>query len=345
MTDNPRNWRERMAPVKSIAIVTPTYAPDYGVCADLHKSVLRFADNSIVHYLIVPPADVELFKSLRGPRCIVLAANEFLPKRMIWVSPRVNHVVRLILGGGPSANLVALNPTRPFPPVRGWIMQQILKLAAATRLDADILLLVDSDVQFVRPITSDTLVQNGRLRLYRRDGTVGEHLPGHVAWHRIARELLGLPAPKLPLPDYVSALNVWDRRVVLALLERIERTTCRHWINVLGAQLTFSEHILYGVFVDEVLGPSANTFVTSSLCHSYWDTIPLDEASAAMFLRSLSADDVAILIQSKSGTPLEIRRSAFARFMASAPEWQNEHALGDNGNERPHASSVYPPPW
>jgi hypothetical protein len=39
-----------------------------------------------------------------------------------------------------------------------------------------------------------------------------------------------------------------------------------------------------------------------------------------MFLRSLSADDVAILIQSKSGTPLEIRRSAFARFMASAPE-------------------------
>jgi hypothetical protein len=38
-----------------------------------------------------------------------------------------------------------------------------------------------------------------------------------------------------------------------------------------------------------------------------------------MFLRSLSADDVAILIQSKSGTPLEIRRSAFARFMASVP--------------------------
>jgi hypothetical protein len=103
---------------------------------------------------------------------------------------------------------------------------------------------------------------------------------------------------------------------------------------------------LYGVFVDEVLGPSANTFVTtSSLCHSYWDTSPLDEASAAMFLRSLSADDVAILIQSKSGTPLEIRRSAFARFMASGPEWQNGYDFGDHGNERPHASSAYPLPW
>jgi hypothetical protein len=100
------------------------------------------------------------------------------------------------------------------------------------------------------------------------------------------------------------------------------------------------------VFVDEVLGPSANTFVTSSsLCHSYWDTSPLDEASAAMFLRGLSADDVAILIQSKSGTPLEIRRSAFARFMASAPEWQNGYDFGDHGNERPHASSSYPLRW
>ena len=287
----------------------------------MHKSMLQFTDKSVVHYLFVPPTDVELFKSLGGRRCVVLAANELLPDRMIWVPPWVNPLIRFVLRNRPHANLAALNLLRPIPPVRGWIMQQIIKLAAATRLDADILLLVDSDVQFVRPITFDTFVQNGRLRQYRRDATVGEDLPGHVAWHKNARELLGLPAPKLPLPDYVSALNVWDRRVVLALLDRIERITRQHWIDVLGGQLTFSEHILYGVFVDEVLGPSANTFVTSSLCHSYWDTSPLDETSAATFLRSLSADDVAILIQSKSGTPLEIRRSAFARFMASAPEW------------------------
>src|SRR5258708_11458358 len=179
-----------MAPMKSIAIVTPTYAPDYGVCADLHKSMLKFTDNSVVHYLIVPPADVELFKSLRGPRCIVLAANEFLPKRMIWVPPGVSHVIRFASGNRPSANFVALNPAKPFPPVRGWIMQQILKLAAATRLDADILLLVDSDVQFARPITFDTFVQNGRLRQYRSDATVDAEPHRHVALHKNAREVL-----------------------------------------------------------------------------------------------------------------------------------------------------------
>ena len=308
--------------MKSIAIVTPTYAPDFETCADLHLSMLKFTDGSVLHYLIVPPADVELFKVLRGPRCVVLGADEFVPKRMIWVAPWVNRAIRLAGANRSSANLVAVNPGKPFPPIRGWIMQQILKLAAATRLEEDILLLADFDVQLIRPITSETFFRDGRLRQYRRNGTIGEHLPKHVEWHETARHLLGLSAPSLPLPDYVSALSIWDRHVVLALLERIEQTTGRNWIDVLGAQLTFSEHVLYGVFVDEVLDQFADNFAFSgSLCHSYWDTAPLDEAGAASFLRSLSADEVAVLIQSKSGTPLEIRRSAMARFMASAPRY------------------------
>jgi hypothetical protein len=199
-------------------------------------------------------------------------------------------------------------------------MQQILKFAAATRLDADILLLVDSDVQFVRPVTAGTFIRNGKLRLYRKDGTVTEQLPGHIVWHEVARKLLGLPAAKLPLPDYVSSFNVWDRRVVTALLDRIEQITCRNWIDAISGQFAFSEWILYGVFVDEVLGQSANTFVAnSSLCHSYWGTSPLDASGAALFLQDLPADDVAVLIQSKSATPLDIRRSALRRFTASTP--------------------------
>jgi len=268
-----------------------------------------------VHYLFVVPADVELFGSLRGPRCVVLASNELLPNRILYVPPRVNRLLRFAWRSRPHANLVAVNLLRPIPPVRGWIMQQILKLAAATCIEADILLLADSDVRFIRPFTVDTFVRNGKLRLYRRDPIVNEELPSHIAWHKVAHKLLGLPAPKPPLADYVSAFNVWDRRVVLALLDRIERINRRHWIDVVGGQLAFSEHILYGVFVDQVLGPSANAFpASSSLCHSYWDTSPLDAAGAAMFLQGVSAEDVAILIQSKSGTPLDTRRSALAPF-------------------------------
>jgi hypothetical protein len=55
---------------------------------------------------------------------------------------------------------------------------------------------------------------------------------------------------------------------VRALRAHIERTNQRGWIDVLGSQLHFSEFILYGVFVDEVLGGTPFTESTS-LCHSY----------------------------------------------------------------------------
>lgn len=301
--------------MKSIAVITTTFAPDFELCIDLHRSVLEFTDQSVSHYLLVPPADLELFSALRGPRCVVLAESELLPSRMIRIPTWVNHLIQLAWHDRRRANLAAVNLLRPIPPVRGWILQQIVKLAAASRLDADILLIADSDVRIVRPISIDTFVREGKLRLYRREGTVNEDLPSHVAWHKVARKLLGLATPTLPLPDYVSSFNVWERRVVLLLLDRINRVSHRHWIDAIAGRLSFSEHILYGVFVDKVLGPSANTFTASaSLCHSYWDTTPLDAAGAETFLQSVAAEDVAVLIQSKSGTPIDVRRSALDNF-------------------------------
>jgi hypothetical protein len=133
-------------------------------------------------------------------------------------------------------------------------------------------------------------------------------------WHDVARKLVGLPpAGPPPLPDYVSSLNVWDRRVVLALRDQIERVTGRPWLDAIASQLHVSEFILYGVFVDGLLGSSANVFVADSmLCHSYWEPAPLAPAAAACFVRGLSPDDVAVMISAKSGTSLQVRREAMS---------------------------------
>jgi hypothetical protein len=78
-------------------------------------------------------------------------------------------------------------------------------------------------------------------------------------------------------------------------------------------QLHFSEDILYGVFVDDVLGYRASVAHTeSSLCHSYWGHRPLDVDSAKEFLGGIAADDVAVMISAKSNTPLNVRREALA---------------------------------
>jgi hypothetical protein len=211
-----------------------------------------------------------------------------------------------------------INLRRPYPPIVGWLMQQVVKLRAAAELGADVLLLADSDVALVRPVTADTLCQAGKVRFYREPDAVHQGKAEHVSWHRMARRLLGLPTEMpLPQPDYISAFNVWDRSCVAALRERIEQVNRRSWLDVIGAcRHDFSEFILYGVFVDEGLGAGVEVSGTSStLCHSYWETTPLSEPAARTFVRSLGTDDVAVMISAKSGTPLDVRRAALAEVL------------------------------
>jgi hypothetical protein len=181
----------------------------------------------------------------------------------------------------------SLNLRRPFPPLRGWILQQIIKLAAAARADADVVLLVDSDIEFIRPFGPDTFRRDGVVRFYRKLDEVDDRLPRHMTWHRVSRSLLGLPAGSPPYPDYVSSLMAWDPVVVRKLLDKVQSTTGQRWFDAVGRQLHFSEWTLYGVFVDEVLGGASRRFSTDdSLCHAYWDEIPLTERTLREFLTS-----------------------------------------------------------
>jgi hypothetical protein len=208
---------------------------------------------------------------------------------------------------------------RLFPPVRGWIRQQVLKLAAASRLDADVVVLVDSDIEFIRPFSSDTFSRDGVVPLYRKPDEVDDRLPRHVMWHRGARSMLGLPPGSPPYPDYVSSLMAWDPVIVRKLLQRVESVTGRRWTDAIGRQLHFSEWTLYGVFVDEVLGGPWRALSTEhSRCHAYWDEVPLSERSLREFLAATGPDDIAVMISAKSRTPMAVRRDGFSRF---APRW------------------------
>jgi hypothetical protein len=280
-----------------LAVITPSYAPDFELCRDLNASVLRRTDGTVTHYVITPRRDLKLFSALRGPRTEVLAVDDVMPRRMMAV-PWANFWV---------------NMRRPGPPIRGWMMQQLVKLQAASSIPADRLLLVDSDVLFVRDVCAATFARDGRVRFYRLDAGVDAAMSRHVIWHDVARKLLGLPAEQPPLPDYVSAFNVWDQATVLALRDRIERTTGQRWLDVIAGQLHFSEFILYGVFVDKVLGDQARVAPADSMmCHSYWKPLPLSLREAEEFVARLPPDDVAIMISAKSRTPMDVRRKALA---------------------------------
>jgi hypothetical protein len=290
--------------VSELAVLTPSYAPDFDLCCDLNRSVLELMPANVCHHIVVPRRHRRMFAALEGPRTRVRTVNEFLPATVVPI---------------PAANMW-LNLHRPYPPLRGWITQQLVKLRATEELGADVVMLADSDVRLVRPAMADTFCVDGRLRFYRRADAVDERLSRHLIWHAVARRLLGLPpAGGEPLPDYISAFNVWERRIIQMLRERVEAVTGRPWLEAIGGELHFSEFILYGVFVDEVLGSGAGVFATDSmLCHSYWDVTPLARDGAVEFVRGADPDDVAVMISAKSRTPLAVRREALSCLQAGA---------------------------
>jgi hypothetical protein len=102
------------------------------------------------------------------------------------------------------------------------------------------------------------------------------------------------------------------------MLARVEATTGRPWTTAIAGELDFSECVLYGVFVDAVIGTSANSFASDdSLCLVYWQDTPLNPDSAARFVGGVRPTDVAAVIQSKSRTPPAVREAAFAALRAA----------------------------
>lgn len=281
----------------TLAVITPSFAGDFELCVDLNRSVLANTPPDVRHHIIVPGRDLELFGRLANERTVVRDESEFLPRSLVSV-PGTKYSVNL---------------RRPYPPVRGWIIQQIVKLGAAAAAEADVVVLVDSDIVFCRPFDASTFVRDGAVRLYRKPAEIDARLPRHMIWHQTARELVGLPAQQPPYHDYVSSLLAWDPALVRGLLERVEKVTRRPWQTAVGGQLHFSEWTLYGVYVDGVLGAPANSFASDdTLCHSYWEETPLDATTVRDFLSDIKPDDIAVMISAKSRTPLELRRSAWA---------------------------------
>ncbi len=281
----------------SLEIITPSYGPDLELCRDLNRSIRRHARDA-VHRVIVPRADRPAFTQALGGHAIIDLDEDYLPglrrvPRNLWI-----------------------NPCRPWPPVRGWIAQQLVKLEAAARSQAQLVVLADSDLILIRAVDDSSFTVDGSPWFFRWDGAIDEQLPRHVRWHENARRLLGLePTVSLPLPDYICWPCVWEPAVVRDLLDRVALVGRRPWPSVIGAQLHFSEMVLYGVFVDAFDPPGNRAAISSTGCYVHTEEAPLDEVSLAEIVARRAPTDIAVMISAKSGTSLEQRRRAFAEFL------------------------------
>jgi Family of unknown function (DUF6492) len=302
---------------ESVAFITPSYRVDRERCALLSRSLEACAP-SVEHWIVVDRGDLDFFRPLQSNRTHVVAKEEVLP---VWV----RRLDTLRIGLHSNVWIQARGT-----PIRGWLLQQLIKLAVAEQLTADVLVHADSDVVLLRPFSVSSVVDaSDRVRLYARPEGVDERLPDHVRWHRSAERLLGIGEAELPMPDFISSLVPWKRENAVALLDHIETTTGKQWLRALAGAWDVSEYTLYGRFAEDVLGSSSGQFVcSSSLCHDYYKRVPLTVPRLEALLDRLGPEEIAVSLTSKAGMRPDEYVEVLERRWAGLPAASDADAAG-----------------
>ncbi|MDY8107947.1 DUF6492 family protein [Fulvimarina sp. 2208YS6-2-32] len=283
-------------------IVTSSYRGDLERCRLLCDSIDARVTGHSKHIIAVEPRDLALFKTLAGSRREIVDERDLFPwwlrafpdpmrlgKRRVWLSPK-------------------------GPPLHGWHTQQLRRLVLGTKLTETAMVTVDSDVVFLKPVDT-SIFQNeaGKVYFYRKPGGVREALRQyqdvHYAWSRKAGELLGLADPAPSDTGYIFNLVTWATESVRAMNARIEATTGRSAFTALAGTRCISECTIFGRYVDEVEGIGMRHVETNSpFAATYWDHATLDETSLTGFVEAMKPHELALGVQSFSGTDTALIR-------------------------------------
>ena len=280
-----------------VALLTPTYARDLALCALLCDSVDRHAGSFSKHYLLVPDSDLAAFSRFASPSRTVLPASRFLPP---WLRPLPAIIRRQRRQHWWSFR---------SRPVSGWHIQQILKIAAAAALPHRRYCILDSDIVLFRNLDLTRFEYPKVIPLLKIPDGITSDLARHTRWLRAAHQLLGLATPSLPAADFIGHVIFWDQRAIRAMIEKIEMTAGRGWIEALCRTREISEYMLYGYFVQSEAALSAMHVPTARTgCISYWDRFELDETALVRLLATATADDFAFSATSFSETSVDMIR-------------------------------------
>lgn len=284
----------------STAVVTASYAADFERCRLLCESLDRRLQGVWTHYILVAPFDVSLFRSLEGPRRRVVSEQDLLPSWLRAIPDPVSRGRRKLW-------------ISPFGlPLRGWHVQQLRRLALCRHIPEDTMFSVDSDVVLLRDFDPASLWNDGKLQLYRRTGGILSKMrSNHLEWLEHSDRLLGIGPYKIPANDYINTLIGWRTDTCGALLDYIEARHGRGWVRTMIRSRQFSECLIYGRFVDEVLNGEGHVTTEDALCHVLWneDSYSRDAEGLRHFLAGMAPHQIGIGVQSFVGHDLGDIRS------------------------------------
>jgi hypothetical protein len=292
----------------TFAFITPSYAPDFQRCKLLCWSIKQFVTQPVKHYIVVDRRDLALFQQLADEHTIILAKEDILPrwiKRLPFVGKKN---IWLNVKGYRSGNWL----------LRGWLIQQIVKLSAAKYSTEDVLVFVDSDVAFIDAFDPQTLVNpSGQVRLFRVPHPDDPEEEFGRRWKRIANQLLSLPIDNQYEDFYVSQIVTWRRDKLMHLYQQVEQTYPEGWIEAIAQVNDLSEYVLYGVFATYVLGERSGHYddYHQKICWCHWEETPMSQEELRGFFAAAQASGhKAVMISAKSSVDLSIAQ--FQKYLA-----------------------------
>lgn len=285
-----------------ILIATPSFRGDFERCAVLCRSIDEFAGPDFRHLVVVPRRDLAMFEGLKGPRREIATVEDVVPIAAVHLPAR-----RELWWAGYRRRL------------RGWVMQQIVKIAVALESESRAVVFADSDVAFIRPFSSADFIHNGKVRFYRVADVdlpaIDRHYP---KWVRGANRLLGIPDAADDRTDYIGPLVSWDPVVVAEMCDRIEAVTGRSWasaVSHMSAHAGVSEFLTYGRYVDHVAtAVSKRLFAVDTLLCPTWYAYDMStEAGRADLIDAIDATHLGIVVQSNLRLPASVMQDVKAR--------------------------------
>lgn len=297
-------------PHPPIAIVTPSYRNDFEYVKDLSKSLDAHCSIPFQHILIVPESDRKMFSVLQSSRRIVMSKEAVLKPHGFFRLPLPK---RLHIPGLFDYRFKEQWYRPGVGRLSGWVVQQLIKLAAPDYTDAEVMLFVDSDVFLFRELAAENLYVDGALKLTQKPIHAG--MTSHIEWHRNALGLIGAKGFDGALSNYIGQLIGWRRDVLLRLQARIAEVAGEHWMLALARKRDISEYILYGVFVEALLSQQehGHAFDAAGLTCSYWTQDAGFKAEA--MARNVLPQHVALHIQSTIPMSLDKRKQTLAQVI------------------------------
>jgi hypothetical protein len=244
--------------------VTPTYRNDFPLVVDLCQSVDQYARGDFAHLLIVPDSDRRLFLPLQSARRQVMTKEEVLQGTGLR---RLPFPARIRIPGIVDRRLNEQWLFRGRRRLGGWLVQQIIKLSAASYADSEVIIMLDSDLAMIRPFSLDHVHVDGKTLLYEH--TLGSHLAPQQRWFRIAHEILGLQPGEYV--NHIGPFICWRRHNLKRLYRRIESVSGMEWVAAICGRNELAEYMLYGTYCRKVDPENCGHFFADTMmCRPIW---------------------------------------------------------------------------